>query len=603
MHRSRHVVVCVLIVVATVAVYADVRTHDYVNLDDDVYVLQNPWIRAGLSWDTARWAFTTVHEAYWIPLTWLSLALDVRLFGVTAGPHLLENVLLHAVDSTLLYAVLVGTTGAVGRSAFVAALFALHPLHVESVAWVSQRKDVLSTLFWMLTTLAYVRYARRPSVARYLLVVPPFALGLIAKPMLVTLPVTLLLLDVWPLARLARGDRTDRLARGDRTDRPGPGDRTDRGARAGGLAWLVAEKVPLLALSLAASAVTIWTQHGAGAVSALAIRGLGDRIATTLVNYGLYLGKLVWPAGLAVFYPLTPGDAGLAAMAALLLLLVSGLAVASFRTEPAILIGWLWYLVTLVPVIGLVQVGGQQVADRYSYIPSIGVFLMAAWGVPRLWRRWMGEADARPLAVPAVAVLAVAAILTYRQVPYWRDSIALFERAVAVTERNFLAHNNLGEALARAGRGAEAAEHYAEAVSIHPGYAPARNNHGIVFAEQGRYAEAEQEFRAALSRDPNMALAESNLATARARQGDYEDAVAHYRRALTLAPTSPVIHEGLGDSLALLGRLDEAIASYREAIRWAPNVASAHRSLARTLRRAGRDAEAVAEEALGAGSE
>jgi len=394
----------VLLVVATVAVYADVATHAYLNLDDDVYVLQNPWVRAGLTWSTVRWAFTTVHEAYWIPLTWLSLALDCGLFGVHAGAHLVENVLLHAADAILLYALLVATTGAVGRSAWVAALFALHPLHVESVAWVSQRKDVLSTLFWMLTTLAYVGYARRPSVARYALVVLTFVLGLLAKPMLVTLPVTLLLLDAWPLARATRG-----------------------------VGRLVAENLPLVALSIVVSAVTLWTQHGAGAVPELAARSVSDRIATAFVNYGLYLGKLVWPVDLAVFYPLAPGDAGLAASAALLLVLVSALAVAAWRRVPALLVGWLWFLVTLLPVIGLVQVGGAQISDRYDYIPSIGIFVMVAWGVPYAWsRRRLGgsvlaaRAGTRPLVAAAVAVVLVAAILTRRQVAYWRDSVTLF---------------------------------------------------------------------------------------------------------------------------------------------------------------------------------
>jgi tetratricopeptide (TPR) repeat protein len=567
----RHAAVATLLVGATAAVYAGVASHGYVNLDDDVYVLLNPWIRDGLRWGTVRWAFTTAYEAYWIPLTWLSLALDCRLFGLDAGAHLIENVALHATNAVLLYALLVGTTGAVGRSAWAAGMFALHPMHVESVAWVSQRKDVLSTLLWLLTTLAYVRYARRPSAARYLPVLLLYGLGLLAKPMLVTLPVTLLLLDLWPLGRRERG-----------------------------FMRLAAEKVPLLALALAASAVTLWTQTGAGAVQTLAVRAVGDRLATALVNYGLYLGKLAWPSGLAVFYPLAPADPGLAASAALLLLLASGVAAVSWRREPAVAVGWAWFLVTLLPVIGLVQVGGQQIADRYSYVPSIGLFVAVAWGAVRLWSGLTSRADARPLAIAAVATLVVGALLTHRQVGYWQDSVTLFERAVAVTDRNFLAHNNLGEALASAGRRAEAATHYAEAVRIHPGYAPARNNNGIVLAEQGRYAEAEQEFRAALGRDPSMAMAESNLATTRARLGDYPDAVAHYERALALMPSNPVTLEGLGDSLALLGRLDDAIARYREALRWAPGSTSARRSLARTLRRAGRDAEAAEEERLAA---
>ena len=568
MRSLRHVAVAVLLVAAVAAVYAGVGSHAYLNLDDDVYVLRNPWIREGLRWETVRWAFTAVHEAYWIPLTWISLALDCRFFGVHAGAQLLENVAWHAADSVLLYAALVAATGAIGRSAWVAALFALHPMHVESVAWVSQRKDVLSAFFWMLTTLGWIGYARRPSIGRYLLVVACFALGLLAKPMLVTLPIALLLLDVWPLAR---GDR--RLAR------------------------LAAEKLPLLALSLAVSAVTIWTQHGAGAVPELATRSLGDRLETALVNYGLYLGKLAVPVNLAVFYPLAPGDAGLAASAGLLLVLVTVLVLTLGRRELALPVGWLWFLVTLLPVIGLVQVGGQQIADRYSYLPSIGVFVMVAWGVPRLWAARRGAAQWLPAAA-GVAMLVVAALVARHQVSYWHDSISLFERAIAVTDRNFFAQNNLGEALASVGRRDEAALHYAEALRLHPGYAPARNNQGIVLAEAGRYAEAEGEFRAALALDPGMVIAESNLATARARLGDYEDAIAHYERALVREPSNAVAHEGLADSLALLGRLDEAIVQYREALRWAPDGVAARRSLARTLRRAGRETEAAEEDRL-----
>jgi tetratricopeptide (TPR) repeat protein len=551
-------------------VYAGVGGHAYLNLDDDVYVTRNPWVRNGLTWESARWAFTTVHEAYWIPLTWLSLMLDCSLFGMHAGAHLLENVALHALDSVLLFALLSTLTGTTWRSAWVAALFALHPAHVESVAWVSQRKDVLSALFWMLTTLAYVRYARRPSGGRSLPIVLAFGLGLLAKPMLVTLPVTLVLLDWWPLARRDRG-----------------------------FVGLVLEKIPLLVLSAAASAVTLFTQGSAGAVPALASIDLGARVANALTNYLLYLGTILWPWPLAVFYPLAPPDPAFAATAAVLLVAVSAVALAAARRAPYLLVGWLWFLVTLLPVIGLVQVGGQQIADRYTYLPSIGIFVMAAWGAVDLLAARRGAVAG--LATAGGATVAAAALLSWHQVSYWRDSITLFTRAVAVTERNFLAHNNLGEALVAAGRADEAARHYIEAARIHPGYAPARNNVGLVLARQGRYAEAEQEFRAALARTPSSALIESNLATTRARLGDYTDAVAHYERSLALDPTNPVTHASLADSLVLLGRLDEAIRHQQEAVRLSIDPRKARAALARTLRRAGRTADAEREEALAAG--
>jgi len=548
------------------ATYAGVGGHAYLNLDDDVYVTRNPWVRNGLTWESARWAFTTVHEAYWIPLTWLSLMLDCSLFGMQAGAHLLENVALHALDSVLLFVLLSTLTGSTWRSAWVAALFALHPAHVESVAWVSQRKDVLSAFFWMLTTLAYVRYARRPSAGRYLPVALAFALGLLAKPMLVTLPVTLLLLDWWPLARRDRG-----------------------------VAALVLEKIPLFILSAAASAVTLFTQGSAGAVPALASIDLGARVANALTNYALYLGTIVWPWPLAVFYPLAPPDPTFAAASALLLVVASVVALVTARRAPYLVVGWLWFVVTLLPVIGLVQVGGQQIADRYTYLPSIGIFVMAAWGAADLVAA--RRAAVAALAAAGAATVAAAALLSWHQVAYWRDSVTLFTRAIAVTERNFLAHNNLGEALVAAGRADEAAAHYLESARIHPGYAPARNNVGLVLARQGRYAEAEQEFRAALARSPSSALIESNLATTRARLGDYADAVAHYERSLALDPTNPVTHASLADSLVLLGRLDEAIRHQEEAVRLSIDPRAARVALARTLRRAGRTAEAERVEA------
>lgn len=567
--RVRHALIAAGIVALVVAVYAGVGGHAYLNLDDDVYVTRNPWVRNGLTWESARWAFTTVHEAYWIPLTWLSLMLDCSLFGMHAGAHLLENVTLHALDSVLLFVLLSTLTGATWRSAWVAALFALHPAHVESVAWVSQRKDVLSALFWMLTTLAYVRYARRPSVWRYLPVALAFGLGLLTKPMLVTLPVTLLLLDWWPLARRDRG-----------------------------VAALVLEKIPLLLLSAAASAVTLFTQGSAGAVPALASIDLGARIANALTNYALYLGTIVWPWPLAVFYPLAPPDLVFAAAAAVMLLVVSVTTLVTARRAPYLVVGWLWFLVTLLPVIGLVQVGGQQIADRYTYLPSIGIFVMIAWGVVDLLAARRGAVPR--LAAAGGATVAAAALLSWQQVSYWRDSITLFTHAIAVTERNFLAHNNLGEALVAAGRADEAASHYIEAARIHPGYAPARNNVGLVLARQGRYAEAEREFRDALARSPRSALVESNLATTRARLGDYPDAVAHYERSLALDPTNPVTHGSLADTLALLGRLDDAIRHREEAVRLSIDSRAARAALARTLRSAGRTAEAERVEAQAA---
>jgi tetratricopeptide (TPR) repeat protein len=533
-------------------VYRQVGTHDYVNLDDDVYVVDNLHVRSGLTLDNVAWAFGGAHEAYWLPLTWLSLMTDCQLFGLDAGAHLIENVALHTIDALLLFTVLVWLTARTWPSLWVAAMFALHPTHVEAVAWVSQRKDVLSALAWMVSLAAYAGWVRRPGGIRYAALMAAFTLGLLAKPMVVTLPLVLLLLDYWPLARCDLSLRRR-----------------------------VLEKLPLFVLSLAGAAVTLATQRSAGAVPALSSIPVGERIANALGGYLLYLGKLVWPANLAVFYPLQPVDPSLAAAAAVLLAIVTATAWTLRGRAPYLLVGWAWFLVTLLPVIGLVQVGGQSIADRYTYLPSIGLFIAVAWGAADLLA--VTRLRLSLLATAAVATTAVCALLSWQQLHYWRDSIALFEHTLAVTRDNFLAQNNLGEALARAGRSDEAMQHYSEAVRIHPGYAPARNNLGISLAERGRYAEADANFEAALAVTPDSPTTLSNLATSKARQGQYAAAIGYYRRALELDPTSEVAHESLADTLVLSGKIGEAIAHYRESIRLDPSAGKARASLARVL--------------------
>jgi tetratricopeptide (TPR) repeat protein len=478
--------------------------------------------------------------------------LDCELFGLDAGAHLVENVALHAIASILLLAFLVRATGQPWPSLCVAALFALHPLRVESVAWVSQRKDVLSAVFWMLSLTAYAGWVCRGGTLRYTSLLLAFATGLLAKPMIVTLPLVLLLLDYWPLGRAREP-----------------------------LAGRIAEKAPLFALSAAAAAVTVYTQHGGGAVPALSSIGAGARLANASLGYLLYVGKLLWPANLAIFYPLRPVDASLAAAAAAMLAIVTSAAFALRTRAPYLVVGWAWFLVTLLPVIGIVQVGGQAIADRYAYLPSIGFFVALVWGASDLLSRTRWRTPL--LAVSALAIVVACCWLSRQQLRHWRDSITVFEQALAVTEDNFLAHNNLGEALARAGRRDEAMEHYAEAVRIHPGYTPARNNLGVALAERGRYEEADVQFEAALAVRPDAATTLSNLATSKARQRDYAAAVRYYERSLAIDPTNPVTHESFADTLALLARSDDAIGHYREAIRLAPSAPRAEASLARLL--------------------
>ena len=456
---------------------------EFLNYDDPLYVTANPHVQHGLSVEGVRWAFTTFTAANWHPLTWISLMLDASIGG--PGPRVfhLTNLILHLANVLLLFFLLDRMTGRPRASAVTAALFAIHPLHVESVAWIAERKDVLSTLFLLLTLLAYAGYVERPGLQRRLAVVLLFALGLLAKPMLVTLPVLLLLLDAWPLRRR------------------------------GPWSHLVIEKAPLLAMSIATGVMTIVAQQQAETVGTLAGYPLGVRVANAIVATATYLWKAVWPTGLAVFYP-HPGAALAAwtvAASALVLAALTSWTICVRRSRPYLLFGWAWYLVTLAPVVGIVQVGWQARADRYTYIPLIGVFLGVVWAISE------GFAD-RPalLSSMATAVLVALGIGAFVQAGYWRDSETLFRRALAVTDDNAVAHSNLGTALLRRNLLNEAQEHFAEAVRINPHFAEAHSNLGVTLGRQGRIDEAILEFRRALELQPDYPDARRNLERAEA---------------------------------------------------------------------------------------
>jgi len=553
-----HALVCAVLVAAIWIVYAQVAGHAYVNFDDEVYVPRNPAVASGISWSGLVWAFTTAHEAYWIPLTWISFMLDVSLFGLWPGGHALVNVALHTMGTLLLYGVLVRMTARTAPSAFVAAAFALHPVHVESVAWISQRKDVLSALFAFLALHAHVSYVRRPTWGRQAVVTAAFALGVLAKPMVVTIPAVLVLLDAWPLGRI-----TDRRA----------------------LVRVVIEKIPLGLVAVGAAAMVLATQSGAGAVQEAEAVPVTMRLANATIAYVRYLGMLVWPSRLAVFYPLHPVPAWEAALSGGALVGISvGVGVRA-RTAPWLSVGWLWYLVMLLPIVGVIQVGGQSHADRYLHLPSIGIFIAAIWSIAAFVAD--RPAAGRVAAIAGAIVCIVWAGLAWRQVAYWKTSERLFRRAVAVTHGNFLAHNNLGEAIAREGRFEEAGRHYAEAVRINPGYPEARNNLGNHFGMQGRLVEAEAEFRAALARRPDVAPAISNLGTVRARQGDFAGAEELYRRALAIEPRNVDAHLGLGDVLLALGRPEESLTEYEMADRLRPGEAQTTARITRARARLG----------------
>ena len=548
--ERRTLPIAVLLALATLLAYWPVVECGYLNLDDNVYVTANPAIWGGVTLAGARWAFTTTHAGLWHPLTWLSHMLDVQLYGANPAGHHATNLLLHVANVVVLLLVLVRTTGALWPSAAVAALFALHPLRVESVAWVAERKDLLSGLFGLTTIWAYARYAERPDPGRYALVALSLALGLMAKPMLVTLPLVLLLLDRWPLRR-------------------------------GTSLRLVVEKLPLLALAAAAGVMEMVAAQRAGAVGHLARFPLEARLANALVSYARYLGKTLWPSRLAVFYPYPSAwPAWQLAGAAVLLAAVTTVAIVHMRRRPYLLVGWLWFLGMLFPVSGVVQAGSQAMADRFTYLPLIGLFVMAAWGGRDLLARW-------PVPPPALEACALALLLalgctTWRQVGYWHDSTRLFTHALEVTSANWLAHNNLGDALAREGKLEEATRHFAESVRLEPSNPDAHYNLGVALHRQGRPAEATPHYREALRLAPDYPNAHNNLGVALLDGGEVEQAIDELQQAFLLRQDAGT-HFNLGLALATRGRTDEAIEHYREAVRLKPDFGAARQHLADAL--------------------
>ncbi len=516
------------LVALTVAAFAGVWRFGFVNFDDPQYVSENPMVLAGLRWSGIVWAFTTGHAANWHPVTWLSHMLDVTIFGPAPGPAHAVNLVLHVANVLLLFEFLRRTTDALWRSAIVAALFAVHPLHVESVAWIAERKDVLSTCFGLLTMIAYVEAARRPRIGPRIAMLACFTLGLMAKPMLVTLPVVLLAIDVWPLRR------TPSVA-------------------------LLREKLPLFGLALLAMIATVVTQGRGGAIAPFNPYPLGARVEHAVAAYVSYLVESVWPTKLAVFYPLPLATATWTFRLALVVIVaVTVEAVRLRRSRPYIFTGWIWYVVMLLPVIGLVQVGGQAMADRYTYLSLVGVLVMVVWTVADLTARRRAARAAASLAA-ATAVIACA-VMAHRQLQTWRDSLTLWSHALDVTTDNYRAHNAVGALLVEEGRFDEAIAHLREAVRIEPLYADAHNNLGAAIARTGRFDAAAEEYRVALRISPGLALAHNNLGLALARLTDLPGAIRELREAARLAPDWPDFHYNLAVLLASQGDRAGAVA-------------------------------------------
>jgi Flp pilus assembly protein TadD len=571
----------VALVGITLLLYWPVQQFEFVAFDDTAYVTENRIVQEGLAAGGLRWAFSTFDVANWHPLTWVSHMLDAELYGLNAGGHHWTSVQIHAAGALLLFAALMAMTGAIWTSAFAAALFAVHPLHVESVAWVAERKDVLSGAFWFLCLAAYASYVTKPTAARYLAVLFSFVLGLMSKPMAVTLPIVLLLLDYWPLRRFDEA----RTVFDRRTGGP------THGAAASARSLLI-EKIPLFVFSAASCVMTLAAQGSGGAVIALEQIPVDVRLANALVSYVDYLGKTLWPVGLVMFYPhfgMPPGWK--IAFCALILMTVTVFAVRGARRYPYVLVGWLWYLGTLVPVIGVVQVGSQSMADRYTYIPLVGIFIALAWAL----RDQAGKVPAlkAPLMILAAVSLVGFTVTARDQVWIWRNSVTLFEHALQVIEANPVVHNNLGVTYLSAGDSGKAAPHFRRALELRPGYADALFNIGLCAFKAGDRQEAARYFQCALQEDSRYDRAHVYLGFILLETRMPGPAAEHFREALHIRPGQEAAHHHLAVALMQMNDYGGAEMHLRETVKLNPQNPEAYNNLGVALMARGKYREAV----------
>lgn len=551
--RSRKTILSIAfaLFVITLTLYWPTRHYEFVNFDDNDYVTENAFVAGGLKTANIAWAFTHVHEGYWIPVTWISYMTDCELWGLKPGPPHLVNAAIHSLNAILLFLILYLTTGAVWRSALVAAFFAWHPLYVESVAWIAERKNVLSTLFWLLGILAYVRFTKSGKRMLYLGAVALFIAGLMAKPTVVTFPITLLLLDVWPLRRTTSTS----------------------------WARLVAEKAPFLIISGIFCGLTIFTQNRAGAVSNLAQIPLLFRAANAVTSYGRYLLKTAWPVDLIAFYPLAKSIPFWSTVVAFVfLVLVTAGTLLQSKTRPHLIVGWIWFLVTMAPAVGVLQSGAQSMADRFTYVPLIGIFIAVGWGLGDLvdksqWARL-------PASSVSVAALLLCLYFSSAQIRQWKDPFTLFSRVLAVAGPVPLAHNHLGSALFAKGEIDAAIEHFRTALAADPNYADSHNNLGTALCRKGQRDEGIAHFREALRLNPNNARFYNNYGNALVENGMYAQAIKYYEEALTRRGGDWAAHNNRGVALLKMGRKAEARAEFREALRLKPEFEPARKNLA-----------------------
>ena len=577
--------ICFFLALIVVAVFAQTLRYDFVNYDDDRYVYDNPRTAAGLTPANIRWAFTHVQVANWHPLTMISHMLDCQLYGLHAWGHHLTNILLHTVAAILLLLALRALTGSLWPSAFVAAIFSIHPLRVESVAWVAERKDVLSGIFFMLTLLAYARYARDEGHRKrnYLTVIIWFALGLLSKPTVVTLPFVLLLLDYWPLRRMQIGRREE----------PGDKNKAVRGKRkapvispcqsvsVSAFKDLVIEKIPLFILAAASCVITIFAQ--AGSLAMMEDVNFTRRATNAIVSYVQYLGQTVYPAHLSVLYPYAQDQ--LPVVTVLLALIFLGAVSAAFllwrQRFPFLLVGWLWFLGMLIPMIGLIQVGSQARADRYTYLPAIGLYILATWGAVALFTKW--RYGSRLLATVSIVFVAALAVRSYFENSYWQNSETLWRHAVAATSNNYIAHNNLANVFLHKGQTDEAIAEAMNALAAGPNLAEAEGTLGNSYVQKGDIMNAVAHYERALELRPNYAEVQSNLGSVLLDKGDVDEAILHYEKALAVEPDYAGLHNNLGNALLGRGDTDAAITQFRKARAIDPNLPDAHNNFAIAL--------------------
>lgn len=569
--------ICLFLALSTLAVYWQTYNYDFVYFDDQVYVAENYAVQAGMSKHGLHWALTTFEGGNWHPLTWLSHMLDVELFGLNAGMHHVTNLLFHIANSILVFFLFRRMTGAMWRSAFVASIFAIHPLHVESVAWIAERKDVLCTFFWMLTMLAYVHYTKKNGLGAYILVIVFFMLGLMSKPMIVTLPLILLFLDYWPLGRLRfRGTvNCSYLNIKQRT-----------------VSFLLVEKIPLFVLSALVSLLTLVAQNKAGFVQTIRDLSLPARIVNAVISYVAYMGKMFWPSDLAVLYPYPESFHFWNFIgAASVLISISTLCFLMIRGRCYLAVGWLWYVVSLLPMIGVIQVGEQAMADRYTYIPSIGISVAVAWLISDALKRWSLKSIL--LTIGSCVIICAFALLAWKQVGYWKNTLTLFKHTLNVTEHNWSIQRGMGLFLINQGKYQEGTDHIKSVLKVYPEDIDAHMNLGVANERQGLPDEAIKQYEEVLRIDPNYFRAHNNLGNLYASKGKIKRAMAHYNEALRIDPNYAAAHVNMGNLLAQTGSTDEAIRHYSQALNIAPFDIRTRINMGIVMLRMGRYDEAI----------